>query len=74
MNSKVQNENQKKPKFPCLMINKRTNVIILFFQYTQGICVDPGQSRCIVGEHIPDVPHKDFEFFDGTVTLSNNPL
>lgn len=59
---------------PCLMIGRRTNVIVWFTGPAVGRVVAPGEGDFSIGQKSTSWSSNDFKPFNGSVELSNHKL
>ena len=60
--------------FPKLMISKVTGAIALLMDYGKGTILERGSSLYFLGEFESKLKMENFEDFEGTLTLSNDPI
>ena len=59
-------------KYPCLMIYRKFNLIVLFDEEKCGTCINKGSSNDVLGEYETTYKMELFELFDGEITLKND--
>ena len=61
------------PPYPYLKINRNTGVVVLFTERNKGTCVyQTPKGSDEVGDHLVCWEERNFELFNGTITLSND--
>ena len=68
-NVKGADESKKNP-FPRLMVNDRTDLVVLFSDPDVGTVVS-SKDACEVGDYVSDWIMDHFTDFEGTITLEN---
>lgn len=71
MEIEVNNKTEKELPFPKLMIDKTTNLIVLFSKYEEGMVIYRGESHFLTGYFDDGWNGKAFEDFRGEIKLSN---
>jgi hypothetical protein len=71
MNSTVEVCINKETKFPCLMVSKETNIIVLFHSKTSGVVVGNAISNTPLGYYSHCWAINYFIPFDGKIILFN---
>lgn len=59
-------------EYPCLMICKQYNEIVLFNDYRSGTCINPGSSDDMLGLYCDIWVIEEFTKFEGEITLKND--
>jgi hypothetical protein len=61
------------PSYPYLKINRNTGCVVLFTEKDKGTCVyQSPTSTGELGDHLSCWEERNFELFNGTITLSND--
>jgi len=73
MIGKIIGEKSKEKKFPCLMISKNENLVVLFFRSGGGVVVykDVSNINYSIGEMSTNWCMDEFEVYDRKILLSN---